>query len=72
VCVAETGHDVGELGVESIVRELVDLGSEDPKALNWVKPVTSAFERQMREGAAQDCLDSFNECESLARGERSG
>jgi len=69
VGVTEPGHDIGKLGVEAIVGELVDLGPEDPKALDRIEPIPGALERQVGERAAQDSIESVDECKPLTGAE---
>ena len=53
VGVAEAGDDVGELGVERVVGQLVELGAQDPEPLDGIEAVAGALQRQVGEDTVQ-------------------
>jgi hypothetical protein len=58
VRVAHTRDDVGQLDVESVVGELIELTAEDAQALDRIEAVSRPFERQVR----VDALESRARC----------
>jgi hypothetical protein len=70
VRVAQAGHDVGELDVEGVVVELLELAAEDPQALHRVEAVARALQRQVGVDALQHQLDAVDQPQPLRGGER--
>ena len=63
--IAQAGDEVGELEMERVVGELVDLRTQNAQSLHRIGAVTCPLQRQVRVDAVDHRLDAFDQPQPL-------
>ena len=72
VGVAQAGDEVGQLEMERLVGELVDLRAQNAQSLYGIGAVARPLQRQVRVDTADHRFDPFDQPQSLGSGQRAG